>query len=248
LQTLNQHGTRPVPAAVDDLLRRWSDKRERITVFPSATLVEFQSPADLEAAITRGVVSVRVTERIGLAGDGSDPDYRHLRLIGNRDYEARPQRCLSVATDGVTLTVDPAQSDLVLEAEIGRLAEPVTGDPPGLRRFLLTPASLRRALATGFALQDLDDWFLARAGQPLPPAGRLFVLGPQLSPPTAKRFLILQVETSELADGMLQWPTTTGLLEKRLGPTAITVDEANLSRLKEVLGDLGIGLDTPSVV
>jgi hypothetical protein len=248
LQTLNQHGTRPVPAAVDDLLRRWSDKRERITVYPSATLVEFQTSADLEAAIARGVVSVRVTDRIALAGDGSDPDFKHLRLIGNRDYEARPLRCLEVAADGVTLTVDPAQSDLLLEAEIGRLAEPVSGDPPGLRRFRLTPQSLQRALATGLTLTDLDEWFQARAGQPLPSAGRLFVLGPQLPPPTAVRYLVVQVETSELADGLVQWPATAGLIDRRLGPTAIVVDEANLPRFRERLGDLGIGLDTPAVV
>jgi hypothetical protein len=248
LQTLNQHGMRPVPTAVDDLLRRWSDKRERITVYPSATLVEFQSPADLEAAIARGVVSVRVTDRIALAGDGSDPDYKHLRLIGNRDYESRPQRCLDVADDGVTLIVDTAQSDLLLEAEISRLAEPVTGDPPGLRRYRLTPSTLRRAVETGFSLSDLDDWFRARAGQPLSPAGRCFVLGPQLPPPTTHQYLVIQVETADLADGFMQWHATAPLIDRRLGPTAFVVDRANLTRFKEVLGELGIGLESQTVV
>jgi hypothetical protein len=242
LQTLNQHGMKPVPPAVADLLRRWADKRERISVYPSATLVEFQTPADLEAAIARGVVSVRVTDRIGLAEDGRDPDFKHLRLVGNRDYEARPTQCIGVDDDGVTLTVDPAQSDLLLEAEIGRLADPVAGDPPGVRRFRLTPESLRRATATVYTLADLDAWFLARAGRPLPPAGRLFVLGPQLPPPTAARHLVVHLPTAEIADGLLQWPATAGLVDRRLGPTAVTVDEANLPRLKEVLAELGITL------
>jgi hypothetical protein len=242
MQTLNQHGMKPVPAPVADLLRRWADKRERITVYAVATLVEFQSPADLEAAVARGVVSVRVTDRIGLTDDGSDPDFKHLRLVGNRDYEARPTQCVTVDDDGVTLTVDPAQSDLLLEAEIGRLAEPVAGDPPGVRRFRLTPESLRRATTTGYSLADLDAWFLARAGHALPPAGRLFVVGPQLPPPTAERHLVVHLPTAEVADGLVQWPTTAELVDRRLGPTAVVVDEANLPRFREVLAGLGIAL------
>jgi hypothetical protein len=242
LQTLNQHGMKPVPPAVADLLRRWSDKRERITVYASATLVEFQSPADLEAAVARGVVSVRVTDRIGLSDDGREPDFKHLRLVGNRDYEARPTRCVTVAGDGVTLTVDSAQSDLLLEAEIGRLAEPLTGDAPGVRRFRLTPESLRRAIESGYTLSDLDAWFDARAGHPLTPAGRLFVLGPSLPPPTAARHLVVRLPSAEVTDGLMQWPPTAALVDERLGPTAVTVDEANLPQLKSVLDELGIVL------
>ena len=246
LQVLNQHGMKPVPPPVVDLLRRWADKRERITVYASATLVEFQSPADLEDAISRGAVSVRVTDRIGLADDGRDPDFKHLRLIGNRDYEARPTQCVVVDGDGVTLTVDPAQSDLLLEAEIGRLAEPVVGDPPGVRRFRLTPESLRRATTTGYALADLDAWFVARAGHSLPPAGRLFVVGPQLPAPTAERHLVVHLPTAEVADGLVQWPTTAELIESRLGPRAVVVDEADLPRFRDVLEGLGIILTSRS--
>ena len=64
LQTLNQHGMRPVPAPVADHLLRWADKRERITVYAAATLVEFQSPADLEAAVR--------AEYARVAGDAPD--------------------------------------------------------------------------------------------------------------------------------------------------------------------------------
>ncbi|MFM8274127.1 MAG: helicase-associated domain-containing protein, partial [Gemmata sp.] len=104
VQTLNRHGTRPVPAGVADLLQRWASKRERITVFAAAVLVEFQTPAELDAAVARGVVALRLTDRIGMTADGREPSLAHLRLIGNRDYESRPQRCLTVAADGVTLT------------------------------------------------------------------------------------------------------------------------------------------------
>ena len=46
LHPLQKHGSRPVPASVDDLLRRWGSKRERVSLFVSATLVEFTTSAE----------------------------------------------------------------------------------------------------------------------------------------------------------------------------------------------------------
>ena len=242
VQTLNQHGVRPVPAAVMDLLQRWANKRERITVYSAATLVEFLSPADLDTAIARGLIAVRITDRIGLGADGADPDYKNLRLIGNRDYEAKPTKCIAVDEDGVTLNVDAGQTDLLLEAEIGRLAEPVS-DGGAVRRYRLTPESLRRAVQGGWRLEELDTWFLARTGLPLPAAGRLFLLGPTLPASLATKRLVLQVPNPEIADGLMQWPVTKDCLEDRLGPTALAVDEAKLSALREVFDALGVKVE-----
>src|SRR5262245_40907564 len=52
-QTLEQHGMRPVPPAVIDSLRTWADKRDRITIYPSATLFEFAQADDLNEALAR---------------------------------------------------------------------------------------------------------------------------------------------------------------------------------------------------
>jgi len=41
LQTLEQHGMRSLPPAVQESLRTWANKRERISVYPAATLFEF---------------------------------------------------------------------------------------------------------------------------------------------------------------------------------------------------------------
>jgi len=248
IQTLNQHGSRPVPPAVVDLLQRWANKRDRISLYASATLVEFQSPADLDAAISRGIVAARVTDRIGLCSDGADPDYKSLRLIGNRDYESRPSRCITVADDGVTLTVDPGQSDLLLEAEIGRISEPVVGDPAGVRRFRITPDSLRKAANYGWRFSEIDEWFLNRTGEGLPPAGCLFLNGPQLPPSLASKRMVVQVPEEAIANGLMQWPSTRDLIEERLGPAAFVVEETNLPRFAEVLAELGIPLDRPGAV
>lgn len=240
VQTLNQHGMKPVPAPVADLLQRWANKRERIAVFASATLVEFQTPADLDAAVARGIVSVRVTDRIGITDDGREPDFKHLRLVGNRDYDARPQRCVAVGDDGLTLTVDATQSDLLLEAEIGRLADPLPTESNGVRRLRVTPESLKRAVAAGFGIADLDAWFMSRTGFPLSPAGRLIVLGPSLPAPSAERVTVVQVASEAVADGLMQWPPTRELIAERLGPAALVVDDDRLPEFRNVLAAIGV--------
>ncbi|MDY3555102.1 helicase-associated domain-containing protein [Gemmata sp. JC717] len=243
VQTLNRHGTRPVPAGVADLLQRWASKRERITAFASAVLVEFQTPAELDIAVARGVVVLRLTDRIGMTADGREPSLSNLRLIGNRDYESKPQRCLAPADDGVTLTVDGPQADLLLEAELKQFAEPLPIEQNGVQRFRLTPASLRKAVEGGRTLAELDAWFLERSGSPLSAAGRLLLLGSQLSQPRAERLLVVKLPTVEIADGLVQWPGTRALVAERLGPLAVSVAEDQLAAFREALKEIGVRVD-----
>ena len=242
VQTLNRHGTRPVPPGVADLLQRWASKRERITIFSSAVLVEFQTPAELDLAVSRGVVALRLTDRIGMTADGGEPSLSHLRLIGNRDYESKPQRCLTTSDDGVTLTVDTPQADLLLEAEIGLFAEPLPIDQNGGRKFRLTPTSLRRAIDSGRPLADIDGWFAERSGAPLSSAGRLLLLGAQMPPPLAVRLLVVKLPTVEIADGVAQWPGTRALVAERLGPLAVSVNEEHFEAFRDALRELGVNV------
>ncbi|MGL6073823.1 MAG: hypothetical protein ACRC8S_06640 [Fimbriiglobus sp.] len=240
-QTLNQHGMKPVPPTVTDLLRRWADKRERITIFGTATLVEFQTPADLDTAISRGIVSIRVTDRIALTDDGRDPDFKQLRLIGNRDYEAKPQQCLNIAADGITMTLDTTYSDLLFEAEVTRVADHLITETPGVRKFRLTPQSLRRAIDSGWDLEAVDDWFMLRAGQALPAAARLFLAqGTNLKSRTVR---IVQLPAATLAAGLMQWPETAALVTEQLGPETVALPEENLLALQTLLQTLGITLE-----
>jgi hypothetical protein len=241
-RVLQQHGMRPVPPSVADLLQRWANKRERITLYHSATLLEFATPADLDQAVSRGLVALKLTDRIGLVDDGEAIDYRHFRLTGNRDYESKPQRCLQIDPDGVTFAVDAAQSDLLLEAELGRIAEPVSANGVGPRRYQLTPKSLRTAAAAGLSVGDLDQWFVERGGQPLSSAGRLLFQG--APPARALRQTVVYLPNEEAADGVVQWPATARWVEERLGPTAVVVAEENLEPFRAQLAEIGVELKT----
>lgn len=224
-----------------DLLRTWSNKRDRITVFPTAALMEFGRPEDLSEALARGLPAIRLSDTLAVVSSEEQIEFRHFRLAGTRDYALPPERCVTVEADGVTLTIDLARSDLMLETELPRFADPVDRQPiTGKRQYRLTPESLVRGREAGMTLAALDTWFQQRAGQPVSAAARLLLTGAQLPPPELRRHLVLHVEVPEIADGLLQWPGTRPLISDRLGPTALSVDEEKLTLLRQRLTELGV--------
>jgi len=240
-QTLEQHGARALPASVIDSLRTWADKRDRISVYASACLLEFGSADDLNQAVARGLPGVRLSDRLALVADEDAIDFRHFRLTGTRDYSLPPERCVTVEADGVSLTVDPTRSDLLLETEMPRFAELVPGPTSnGRRQYRLTPGSLGAGREGGMTAATLDEWFHQRTGQFLPPAARLLLTGAQAPPPALKQHLVLHLESEEMADGLMQWPPTQALISERLGPTALVVAEDRRGALLQKLSELGI--------
>ncbi len=242
LQTLEQHGTRTTPAPVIDSLRTWANKRDRITIYPSAALLEFASAEELNEALARGVPAVRLTDRLALVPHDDDIDFKHFRLTGTRDYGLPPEKCVTVEPDGVTLTIDLSRSDLLLETELPRFAVALDRGAAGRRQYRLTPASLAAARDNGMSVPLLEVWFGQRTGGPLSPAARLLLAGAQTPPAELKRHLVLHVATPELADGLVQWPETRALIEERLGPTALAVAEENVASLREQLRLLSMQL------
>ncbi len=248
-QALEQHSSRALPNAVLDLLRTWSNKRERITIYPSGTLLEFATPEDLQEALARGVPAVRISDRMAVVASEEAMEFRHFRLAGTRDYALPPERCVSVEPDGVTLTVDLARSDLLLETEAPRFAERIDAAPAnGLRQYVLTPASLEAARATGMTLGTLEAWFQQRTGEPMPPAARLLMAGGQSASPRFQRHLVLHVADEETADGLMQWPPTRALIAARLGPTALAVEEEQAEALWRQLKAAGLVVDSPGLL
>ena len=235
LQVLDQHGTKPVPQPVIDALQTWTNKRERIAVYPSATLFEFATPEDLDEALARGLPATRISDRLAIVADESGVDFKHFQLSGTRDYLLPPEKCVDVEADGVTLSIDLARSDLLVETEMLRFAEPVeTANRDGRRHYRMTPASLATGRDTGWGLKLLEDWFLQRTGEPLTAAARLLLNGETL-PLRLQRRLVLHVASPEMADGLLQWPETRSLVEERLGPTTLAVVEEHVETLRQRL-------------
>jgi hypothetical protein len=244
LRLLQQHAVRELPAAVVHALRTWAQKRERIAVYAAAVLLEFACPEDLQEALSRGLNAVVLNEHLALVENEACLDYRQFRLIGARDYTLPPDRCVSVGADGVSLSVDVARADLLLETELRRFADPGPGpSADGRRLYLLTPTSLNKARADGLSSRHLEEWFARRTGQPLPPAVRLLLEGPSLPPSRLARLLVLQMPDPAAAEGLMQWPASRQLIRERIGPTALAVEPADLPGLVRLLAQLGIPVE-----
>jgi Helicase conserved C-terminal domain len=257
---LQRHSPRPLPAGVAEALRTWSGRRDRVTYHAAATLVEFGSADDLEEALRAwpqdcGPAPVHVSDRMLLVEDERGIPFQRLRLTGSRDYRRPPEVCVEVEADGVSLTLDPARSDLLVDAELASFADEQTEVSRGTtagslrRRFVVTRASLARADETGMTEPTLATWFPRRTGTEIPPAIRLLLLaaGPRVAALTAGRPLVVRTPNAEILDGLVQHPETRDLLGERLGPTAVAISAGALPAFRLAVARLGIPLhDDPS--
>ena len=259
LDRLTRHVSRPLPAGVAEALRTWAGRRERVTFHASATLIEFASSEDLERALalwpeTDRVAPIRISERLLLVEDEAAIPFGRFRMTGSREYRRPPETCVEVEPDGVTLTLDLARSDLLVDAELIRFAdeqarEPSQG-PPGhpRRRFRVSAESVARALENGQGPAWLARWFEQRTGGEIPPAIGLLLHAANRPGPafSTERRLVLQATTSALVDGLLQHPDTRSYLGERLGPTAVVVPDDLLPSLQRALERLGLATMDPS--
>jgi len=258
LDRLARHNARPLPPGVAEAVRGWAGRRDRVTYHASATLVEFATAADLDRALSgwpadpAGVAApVRVSDRLLLVEDEASIPFRQFRMTGARDYRRPPEACVEVEPDGVTLSLDLARSDLLVDAELGRFAVEQSADdrPSGgtRRRFAVSAASLARAADGGMTAAQLSHWYLRRTGADVPPALRLILAAraSRLPPLRATRPVLLRAPSAEVLDGLAQHPATRDHLGERLGPTAVLVAEDRLAPLRKALEHLGLELHEP---
>jgi hypothetical protein len=261
IETLTRHSQRPLPSLVPDAIGRWARHRERITIYMAATLIEFGSPEDRNSALSSwdendARAFVPVAERFLLVENPQQIPTDRIRTSGSRDYRHPPEKCVSIEPDGVTLELDLTRSDLLIDAELARIADEL---PPALaaarnaaggsglpvRKYLVSASSMARAAAIGITPGQLSEWFLRRTGEPPSPAIRLLFRLFSATPTSllARQMLVLTTPSEELADGLLQHPATRDLLGARLGPTAVAIADNGLEALRTVLSELGISLE-----
>jgi hypothetical protein len=263
LELLQRHSQRPLPAGVAEALRTWAGRRERVTYHASATLVEFANAADLEQALLLwppGKVGddrdrpgpLRVSDRLLLVEDEDAIPYARFRKTGSRDYRKPPEVCVEVEHDGVTLSLDPVRSDLLVDAELARFADEKPagassgGDPR--RRFVVSSGSLARATEAGLTPSVLAQWFPRRTVGGVPPAIRLLLMAASNRVPalSSARPMVLRAPAAEVIDGLEQHPETRDLLGERLGPTSVVIPDDLLPEFRRALERIGLTLPDPA--
>ncbi|WP_165219447.1 hypothetical protein [Aquisphaera insulae] len=262
VELLASHSQRALPSLVPDAIGRWASHRDRVTFYAAATLIEFPSREERDSAGRswegdRPEVFLPVGDRFLLAEDASRIPTDRIRTGGIRDYRLPPERCVSVEDDGVTLSLDASRSDLLVDAELRRIADELPASRTAgsgsvasalNRRYVVNPASLARAAAMGITPPQVADWFINRTGGPPSPAIGMLLRSafPDQGPVElrAQRLLVLTTPTAAVADGLAQHPATRGLVGERLGPCALIVADDDLERLRVAAEGLGISLDS----
>jgi hypothetical protein len=256
LERLGKHSSRPLPPGVAEALRTWAGRRDRVTYHSSATLVEFATPEDLQAALklfpsTSRVAPTPISDRLLLVEDEASIPFSRFRMAGSRDYRRPAEACVDVEPDGVTLSLDLGRSDLLVDAELARFADeaPSRSRPDGSstprRSFTVSPASLARAAENGMTVAQMARWFSQRTGGEMPSAIRLLLHAatPGVGPFPTRRPIVLTVPTPELLDGLMQHPSTGPFLGDRLGPTTAIVPDDDFEPLGRALAELGLAMD-----
>jgi len=259
LETLTRHSQRPLARGVVDAINDWAQRRERVIFYAATTLMEFGNETDRNRALELWpegedeAPPVPVAERFLLVENDRAVPYSRLRLMSSRDYRRPPEICVAVERDGVTLTLDPARADLLVDAELSHFADPLPSSDTvhghasarGERRFLISSASLERGISRGKSPERLSEWFERRTGGEIPASVQL-LLGARTSRCArlkAARMVVLTLPGPELVEGLRQHPATTAFLGERLGPSSVAVPEQHLAALQDALKELGIALD-----
>lgn len=243
VQLLSERGGgRPLPPGVQQSIETWSRKRDRLAIYENVSLFEFASPEDMHDALSRGLEGEPVSDRILLV-ERSDGAFKNLRISASRDYRLPPQPCVETGDDGVTLKVDLDKSDLLLESELLRFAQPLDfSDANGRKLFRVTRETLERAFEFGWRIDSAEQWYLQRTGAPAPASVRLLLRALGGLRLDADVLIVVTVESPLVADGLLQHPRTADLISRRIGPCSLVVEEARMPELHRALEELGVEL------
>ena len=258
LETLTRHSQRPLSRGVIDAINNWAERRERVIVYAATTLIEFGSESERDRALElwpagEKAAPIAVAARFLLVEDERTVPFDRLRMSSARDYRRPPEVCVTVERDGITLTLDPARADLLVDAELAQFADPAalpernTGAVagPAARRFAISVGSLRRGISRGMSPPRLNEWFERRTGGEIPPSVQLLLMAKtsRVAPLKAARLIVLTLAEPELLKGLRQHPATSSLLGHSLGPTSVAIPEDQVAPLQNVLKELGITLD-----
>ncbi len=242
LAWLEQHSTREIPQAVRHLITTWAQQQQRITVYPQATLLEFDTPQDLQDCCVSGIPGTALSERLFLLEESTDLDFRHFRIIANIHYAQLLNPVVQLLDDGVTLEVKLQQANLLLGCELEQLADLVETDSVAqIRRYRVTPGSVARSRQHGWTPLRWQQWFLKRCGRSPSPAIQ-FLLTACHSELVFGPLYILETPSETIADGLLQWSQTSAYILRRLGPTALAIRAETKGEFLSILRNLGIKL------
>jgi hypothetical protein len=239
--TLRAASTYPLPDNVRQMLEEWAARRERLTIYRNADLVEFADQAARDAALARhGLSGQPVGERFIVL---SAPQRRQTAAVQSSrtvDYCAAPVRCVQVAEDG-TVHIRRAHADLLVRGEVAAWADPGTDED----HWRLTRTSVQRAAKAGWTAASIIDNLAQRAQQPMPALLIVAIrawAGERALPKAVAvaSDMLLQIADPVVAHAIATSTLLQPYLRGQLGPQTFLVRHDMASELQRQLLELGL--------
>jgi Helicase conserved C-terminal domain len=239
--TLHDASAYPLPDNVQQMLQEWAARRERLTVYRTADLVEFADQAARDAALaTQALAGQPVGERFIVLS-------RHMRhataaASASRavDYCAAPVRCLQVAEDG-TVHIRRTHADLLVRGEVAAWADPGADED----HWRLTRTSVQRAVKAGWTAASMIENLSQRAQQPVPALLIVAIrawAGERALPKAVAvaSDMLLQIADPTVAHAIATSTLLQPYLRGQLGPQTFLVRRDTASELQRQLVELGL--------
>ncbi len=248
---LETHSRSGVPQNIAYSLDDWQAQWQRVTVYPSASIIEAETPDELDAMIR--TLSADAVTRLAPTWAVVEPS--HLQsarnyLTGSRnasalDYSLAIEQAFST-TDELEIVVPADNLDLWLRAKIEQFADAKPDAKDG-ERFEITPSSVARAAELGLGA-DAILTFLATTGTPPVPANVTLTIkgwSGEVAPVSLGSVQVLAAAPEVIAQ-MASVAELRKLLWLRAGDGTALVKSADVPKLKAALKKRGIAFDSPA--
>jgi hypothetical protein len=231
LDGLQEGSGNPLPQNVAVELRQWAALRDQIALRRVVKLAEFVDEASRQKTIDSGVEGEPVGDRFLILR----PD-EHVRASRRVDYAAAPVKCLAVTETG-RITLDTAQRDLLIEAQLTTWAERISEN-----EWQLSARSVAAACTHGTQVGDLFNLLGQRLTNSMPSLlmVALRAWGGADIPAAIGTATVLRCPSAEAFAAIVGSPRLRRYVRAQLGPDALLVDTAHVDVFVEVLAWAGL--------
>lgn len=242
VETLRLGCDYPLPGNIQQTVADWAARREQLTVYRVADVVEFPDQQARDAALARRKDGgVAVGERYILLVGEQRRGSLAARVSRTVNYVAPRARCLQVTEDGV-IEVVQKHVDLLVHGELAAWADAAQADAS---RWQVTCQSVQKAVRAGWTADTIVENLRLRLLHDLPPllfvAIRAWAGVPTL--PTAVAVatdLVLQVSDLEVARAIGGSALLQPYLRGRLGRQSFLVKHETADDFRARLAEFGL--------
>lgn len=242
LDTLSRGCEYPLPENIRQTLSDWAARREQLSVYLMADVLEFADQQTRDVALAKKAGSgVAVGERYVLLSGPQRKRGLSTRISRTVDYVSPPTRCLSVSEEGA-IHVTKQGGDLLVEGEMTAWAE---SDATKSKHWYITRHSVERALKTGWTADSIIANLKQRVQRDLPPLLLIAIRAwaGVRTLPTAVAVatdLVLQVADLEVARAIAGSPLLQPYVRKRIGRQTFLVKSETVDVFCGKLAEFGL--------